>query len=119
MAEECTIEVDGDYSSAPVVSLTGAVDIAVAPVLRRTLIDLTQHAPQAVIVDCSGVTFLDSSGLGVLIGVMKRLKHHDGQLIVVADHAPVLRLFEMTGLDRAFTVVASRAEAARLLATAG
>jgi anti-sigma B factor antagonist len=68
------------------------------------------------VVDLSGVTFMDSTGLSVLVGALKRLRLMDGRLTVVAPDDDLRRIFEVTGLDRSFTLCRRREDALEVLA---
>jgi len=100
------IEVDDSRSNSPhvVVAVSGEVDIATAPKLREKLVELASQGAQQVVVDLNAVEFLDSTGLGVLIGGMKRLRGLDGDLTLVCTQPRILKVFEITGLNRAFTI---------------
>ncbi len=98
------IEVDEARQPFVVVAVRGEVDIATAPKLREKLVELASHGAQKVVVDLEGVDFLDSTGLGVLIGGMKRLRGLDGDLTLVCTQPRILKVFEITGLNRAFTI---------------
>jgi len=98
------IEVDEGRSPFVVVAVRGEVDIATAPKLREKLVELASQGAQQVVVDLEGVEFLDSTGLGVLIGGMKRLRGLDGDLSLVCTQPRILKVFEITGLNRAFTI---------------
>ncbi len=103
------IDVDDSRTRTPhvVVAVTGEVDIATAPKLREKLVELASQGAQQVVVDLNGVEFLDSTGLGVLIGGMKRLRGLDGDLTLVCTQPRILKVFEITGLNRAFTIYES------------
>ena len=103
------IEVDDSRSNSAhvVVAVRGEVDIATAPKLREKLVELASQGAQQVVVDLEGVEFLDSTGLGVLIGGMKRLRGVDGDLTLVCTQPRILKVFEITGLNRAFTIYES------------
>lgn len=88
---------------ATVVSVSGEVDVATAPELDEKL--ATVAASPRVVVDLSGVTFLDSSGLGVLIKALRRVKETDGSLILVITESRILKVFTITGLDKVLTIV--------------
>ena len=98
------IEVDAARQPCVVVAVRGEVDIATAPKLREKLVELASQGAQKVVVDLEGVDFLDSTGLGVLIGGMKRLRGLDGDLTLVCTQPRILKVFEITGLNRAFTI---------------
>lgn len=87
-----------------VVSATGEIDVATAPRLREQLIDLIGTGHHRLLVDLGWVDFIDSTGLGVLIGALKRVRSHDGELRLVIDDPRVLKVFDITGLDQVFSI---------------
>ena len=90
-------ELDGRTS---VLTVTGELDLSSAPDLKWALADALDASAQ-VVVDLSLVTFLDSTALGVLVGVQRRLTAGTRLAIVCAD-ANVLKIFELTGLAGTF-----------------
>jgi anti-sigma B factor antagonist len=93
-----------------VIGLRGEVDLASAPQFRRSLHDLVDQGHTRLAMDLSDLQFMDSTGLGVLIGCLKRLREHDGTLVLTGMRPPVARVFEVTGLDRIFTIRSTLAE---------
>jgi anti-sigma B factor antagonist len=93
-----------------VVGLRGEVDLASAPQFRRSLHDLVDQGNTRIAMDLSDLEFMDSTGLGVLIGCLKRLKEADGTLVLTNLRPAVARVFEVTGLDRIFTIRTSLAD---------
>lgn len=93
-----------------VVYLQGEVDLASAPQLRRGIYEVIDQGHQKVAIDLSEVEFMDSTGLGVLIGGLKRLRESGGSMVLVGIRPAVGRVFEITGLDRIFTIHDSLAE---------
>ncbi len=98
------IDVDDSRPPHVLVAVQGEVDIATAPKLRERLVELASQGAKQVVVDLDGVEFLDSTGLGVLIGGMKRLRGLDGDLTLVCTQPRILKVFEITGLNRAFVI---------------
>ena len=94
-----------------VVAAPGSVDLHSAPELRDTLSTLVDSDTRQVTLDLSNVTFLDSMGLGVILGTKKRLAATGRELELVVANPEVRRIFEITMLDRIFALHASRAEA--------
>lgn len=82
-----------------VVAVSGELDAHVAPDLQATLDPLLAVSQPAIIVDLSGVPFIDSTGLGVLVTTLKRVREAGGTLDVVASAPRVLKVFALTGLD--------------------
>jgi anti-sigma B factor antagonist len=87
-----------------VLSVRGEVDVYTAPRFRERLIELVSEGKQQIIVDLEGVDFLDSTGLGVLVGGLKRLRSHDGDLSLVCTQSRILKVFEITGLTKVFSI---------------
>ena len=94
-----------------VVTASGELDVATAPELRGYLHQLVDAGAATLVVDLTDVGFLDSTTLGVLISVHKRLAEADGVVELVVPHARLLRIFQITGLDRVFTIHGSLSEA--------
>ncbi len=90
------------------VSLRGEVDIYTAPRFKECLLELLESGVSRVVVDLSGVTFIDSTALGVLIGGVRRLHDRDGRMALVVTSRPVERVLTVTGLDRVFAIHATR-----------
>lgn len=90
------------------VELTGEVDLYTAPRFKEDVVALIDEGVTELIVDLSGVTFIDSTALGVLISGVKRLHDSDGRLLVVAGSKPVVRILSITGLDRVLSVFDTR-----------
>jgi anti-sigma B factor antagonist len=101
-----------NQGDSTVVSLRGEIDVYTAPRLRQTLIDLISEGATDIVVDMSGVDFLDSTGLGVLVGGLKRVKAKEGSLKLVVNQEKILKIFDITGLTKVFPIFASLDEAA-------
>jgi anti-sigma B factor antagonist len=84
-----------------VVNLFGELDVATSPDLRELLIRLVGEGSTRLVLDLEGVDFLDSTGLGTIIGALKRTRTHGGDLRLVSTQTRIARLFEITGLDKA------------------
>jgi anti-sigma B factor antagonist len=98
-------------ADAYVVSVAGELDLATAGRLRDEL-DLTaERGARRVIVDLIGITFIDSVALGILTEGARRLRADGGVCVVVSQDPRILRVFQITGLDRIFRIERSLAEA--------
>jgi anti-sigma B factor antagonist len=93
------------------VTVTGDLDLAGAPELRATLAQIIDDGHIAIVLDLAEVHFLDSIGLGVLVGVLHRLRPRDGVLAVACPSPRVSKVFHITQITRALTVHASHADA--------
>ena len=87
-----------------VLAVFGEVDVYTAPNFRERLIELVSEGKHQIVVDLEGVDFLDSTGLGVLVGGLKRLRSHDGDLSLVCTQSRILKVFEITGLTKVFAI---------------
>ena len=81
------------------VRLRGEADLHTAPILREALNDAIEGLPKTLIVDMTGVTFIDSMMLGVLLSATRRARPNGTQLRLVVDDPHVRRIFELTLLD--------------------
>ena len=86
-----------------VVRCVGEIDMATVPRLRDRVVNLQIDGPPHVVVDLTEVTFIDSLGLGALIGIHKRARVLQGSLVIVPGVA-ARRLFTATALDRVFDI---------------
>lgn len=87
-----------------VVHVTGEIDVYTAPVLREELAKLVDGGHNNLVVDLTGVPFMDSTGLGVLVGALKKVKTHGGDLALVIDQEKVLKVFRITALTQVFPI---------------
>jgi anti-sigma B factor antagonist len=94
-----------------VLRVTGEIDAYTAPQVREQVSRLVGDGTRHVVADLRGVNFLNSTGLGVLVGSLKRLRDAGGSLTIVAGPGRILKIFEITGLVRAFALYPSVPEA--------
>jgi len=87
-----------------VIDVQGEIDIYTAPRLRELLINLVSEGNYQLVVNLDKVGFLDSTGLGVLVGGLRRVRAHDGSLELVCTQQPILKIFRITGLTEVFGV---------------
>jgi anti-sigma B factor antagonist len=99
----------GDGTS--LISLAGEVDLYTAPEFKQQLLEVIGQGAKTVLVDLTDTTFIDSTTLGVLVGGVKRLRPNGGQLALVCDDRNITKIFEITGLDRVFTIYPNREDA--------
>ena len=87
-----------------VIDVQGEIDIYTAPRLRELLIDLVSQGSYQLIVNLDEVGFLDSTGLGVLVGGLRRVRAHDGSLDLVCTQQRIRKIFRITGLTEVFGI---------------
>ncbi len=104
-SDQLSIDVLGEPRPlAQVFALRGTLDIATSPSLRSALLDATQAGKEEIIIDLTRVDYIDSTGLGSLIGAQRRAQEHNGCLRLVVKEGPLSRLFNITGLVRVFGI---------------
>jgi anti-sigma B factor antagonist len=94
-----------------VIELGGEIDLYTAPEFKERMVQVIEDGKKQVIVDLSKATFIDSTTLGVLVGGVKRLRPAGGTLALVCSDQNIVKIFEITGLDRVFPIYATRDEA--------
>jgi anti-sigma B factor antagonist len=102
LAEE---QLDGDTR---VISVSGEIHVTTAPEFSQRLNDAIAAGTRGVVIDMSGVEFIDSTGLSVLLNGLRRVTRADGRLSLVVSNPTVLRLFEITKLDSTFDIHPTR-----------
>lgn len=94
-----------------IISVGGEIDVYTAPRLRDRITELVADGSYRIVIDMEAVEFLDSTGLGVLVGGLKKVRAHDGSLELVCTQDRLLKIFRITGLAKVFAIHGS-AEAA-------
>jgi anti-sigma B factor antagonist len=109
------VETRSPREGLAVISLGGEVDVYTSPRVKQEIVNLLNGGTTKLVVDLTGVEYLDSTGLGVLIGALKRARERDGDLKLVCDNLRILRIFEITGLTKIFDIYRSESEAVEKL----
>ena len=110
-----TVEMDGPVS---VIAVHGQADLHTAPELRRAITTALDDGAEGLVVDLSEATFIDSMTLGVLLSAVKRLRPGGGKVGIVCSDPHIRRVFEITLLDRVFSIHTDR-DGAREFAVGG
>lgn len=84
--------------------LRGELDMATAPELRDELGQLASEDPAPVTIDLSDLTFIDSTGLSVLVGALKLLRQQGGDMVLRSPGPGTRKVLEITGLTEVFTI---------------
>jgi anti-sigma B factor antagonist len=107
---DMTVQVD-EVPDWVVAHVHGEVDVATAPRLREQLVKLVTDGRARMVLDLDGVEFLDSTGLGVIVGLLKRTRTMGGDLRLVCTRPSICKVFEITALDRTMPLADSVDEA--------
>jgi anti-sigma B factor antagonist len=100
-----------------VIAVGGEIDLFTAPDLKAAIGESLEGGRARVVVDLTDTTFLDSSGLGVLVGALQRLRDRGGALSIVSVDPSIARTFSITGLDQILAIRETRDEAVAALET--
>lgn len=93
------------------VAVGGEIDVYTAPRLRDKLTELVNAGHHSLIIDMENVDFLDSTGLGVLVGGLKKIRAQDGSMALICSQDRLLKIFKITGLAKVFTIYPSETAA--------
>lgn len=91
-------------------ALAGELDLAGAPQLERSLQTIEQQGPRRVVIDLAGLSFIDSTGLRVLLQAQARLGEQGSELLLAPGEPAVQRVFDVTGATRVLRFESSRGE---------
>ena len=95
--------VDGEI----VVTVLGEIDSATGPLLWECLATAIPDAGRRLVIDLSGATFIDSTGMAVFIQAQKRLRHCGAELMLRAPQASARKVLSITGLDAVIAIQGS------------
>lgn len=87
-----------------VISVVGELDFATAPRLREQILELLKGGTTSLVIDLSRLDFVDSSGLGVLVATLKRMRERDGRLMIRSPSANTSKVLQVSGLDKLLLV---------------
>lgn len=93
-----------EVGGTTVVEVGGEIDVYTAPKLRDKISELISQGHYDLVIDLEKVEFLDSTGLGVLVGGLKKVRSHDGSLRLVCAQDRLLKIFRITGLAKVFDI---------------
>jgi anti-anti-sigma factor len=92
-----TVDHDGDI---PIIRAVGELDLATVPELRAVVTQITDRQPYELVFDLRRVSYMDSSGLGILVSAKKRLGAHRGEVVLITEQPAVLKALSLSGLDQ-------------------
>ena len=104
---------------AQVVEVQGEIDVYTSPRVKETINELIEKGHYHLVINLEGVRYIDSTGLGVLIGALKKVREHSGRILLVCTNPQIKKIFNITGLVKIFEIFKDEDEAMQVLATAG
>lgn len=87
-----------------VIEVKGEIDVYTAPALREEISSLVDAEHTTIVVDLTQVSFMDSTGLGVLVGALKKVRTLGGDLSLVINEEKILKVFRITALTQVFSI---------------
>lgn len=102
-----TISKQQPYEGCSVIEVEGEIDIYSSNQLKTTILEEIESGAKRVAVVLSNVDYMDSTGLGLLIGAYKSLREKRGSLVVVSPSPRIVRIFEVTGMNKIFDIFPS------------
>ncbi|WCE02313.1 STAS domain-containing protein [Streptomyces sp. HUAS 31] len=87
-----------------VVTVVGELDVYTAPYLRELLVELVNHGRVFLVLDMTTADYLDSTGFGVVVGGLKRVRAYDGMMALVVPEDRIRKVFRITGLTKVFPI---------------
>ena len=99
---------------AKLIEVQGELDVYTSPKLKEAIADVVDNAKTNLVIDLNNVRYIDSTGLGVLIGTLKKIRENGSQMMLVCNVSQILSVFSITGLSKILTIcdTVSAAEAA-------
>lgn len=94
-----------------VVTIQGEIDLYTSPKIKESLYGLINKGKHHLIINLQGVRHLDSAGLGILVGRLRDVREVGGSLYIVCTKPLILKIFQITGLDKAFSICESDEDA--------
>ena len=98
-----------------VIDLTGEVDAYTSARFREAMVEVIDDGAVNLVIVMDKVEYIDSSGLGALVGGLKRASERDGRIVIVCKNPQVKKVFEITGLERVFPLCLAEDEAVEML----
>lgn len=94
-----------------IIRLTGELDAYTSGRFREVMIDTISTGAEHLLINLANVEYIDSSGLGALVGGLKRISERNGRMVIVASRPQVRKVFEITGLEKVFSIYRTEDEA--------
>lgn len=99
-----------EINDSPVIELKGEMDLFTFPVFKDSLFEVIESGRMDIVVDLTGLDFIDSTGLAILLAAFRELRDHGGSMRIVCDNNAIRKVFDKTGLDRVFPIYLSYLE---------
>ena len=109
------VQVRESDDDAYVVELSGEIDVYTSPKVKDAISELIDQGHYNLIINLEKVRYIDSTGLGVLIGGLKRVREHGGSVSLVCTNPQIKKIFDITGLVKIFGIFETENDAKKAL----
>ncbi len=106
-----------EVNGVPIIALSGEMDVHTSAHLRDSVLSLLEKGARKIVINLDNVEYVDSTGLGTMVGVLKRMTEQNCKLCIVSANPLINRVFDITGLTQIFTIKPDDSEAIAALET--
>ena len=99
------------HPGTSIVDVEGEVDVLTSPRLKAALAEIVDAGASTIVVNLEGVQYMDSTGLGVLVSALKRIREKSGSIVLTGLNPHLSKIFEITGLRKVFKLYLNEADA--------
>jgi anti-sigma B factor antagonist len=99
------------------VEVQGEIDVYTSPRVKETINELIEGSHYNFVINLEGVRYIDSTGLGVLIGALKKVREHNGRIVLICTNPQIKKIFNITGLIKIFEIYKDEEEALKSFKT--
>lgn len=96
------VKVQKEGVPLPTIHLEGEIDVYTSPLFKEKVVSLLEDKVYNLVVNLEKVTYIDSTGLGILIGLLRRCREQNGEVYLIYANPRLIRIFEITGLNSIF-----------------
>ncbi len=100
------------------VDVHGEIDVYTSPKVKETIHSLIEKGHYNLIINLEGVRYIDSTGLGVLIGALKKVREHNGRILLICTNPQIKKIFNLTGLVKIFEIFPDEEQALKVIVPA-
>jgi anti-sigma B factor antagonist len=99
------------FKKGYVITVQGEIDVYTSPRVKETINELIEKENYNLIINLEDVRYIDSTGLGVLIGALKKVREHNGSINLICTNPQIKKIFNITGLVKIFGIFKNEEEA--------
>src|SRR5438552_17417243 len=96
--------------------IQGEIDVYTSPKVKEALTELIEKGKYNLVIGLEEVRYIDSTGLGVLIGTLKKVREHNGTIAIICNNPQIKKIFNITGLVKIFGIYKNEEEALKNIA---